>query len=244
MRPNWGSISVNALILVVAFIAGYAIRGGGPKLDGNPVGPLNFSATNSPSLTSNPNVGVATNCINGTTPNCLVTLQVATTVSPSPAPNPSACPGVGSSGCFVIGGQMQSVDAAGIKETVNLTETLDFQPAKSTSLSQPRNTLAQPTPPPVTDGNPVGFHATGRANIQPAAQFKWPPPCLASQTCSVTIDLKMPHSASAFNCTTSYCLKFSGASMAVNSLDWDNAKHPETGSSEPKDITGTIYIGP
>ena len=98
------------------------------------------------------------------------------------------------------------------------------------------------TPPP-DDGNPVGFHATGKAQIP--SQFRWPPPCLANQTCTVTIDLVMPNSTSNYKCATSYCLKFQGTNMAVNSLDWDNSPHPDNlASSEPKNITGTIYIGP
>lgn len=148
MRPNWGSVSLNVLILVIAFIVGYAIRGGPPKADGNPVGPLDFSATTPPSLTSNPNVAVATNCISGTTPNCMLTMHIATTVSPSPAPAASPCPNVSGSGCFVVGGQMQSVDSAGVTETVNLTETLNFQANQAMPQKVPAGTKTSHTPNP------------------------------------------------------------------------------------------------
>ena len=213
MRPNWGSISINALILVVAFIVGYAIHGG-PKNGrrSRRTGQLQHGDANIADVQPERR---RRNELHQRHDLQLHAKRAASRRASRRAqrPKPSACPAVGGSGCFVIGGQMQSLDAAGLQETVNLTETLDFQSHKTTSLAKPAGTITTNTPPP-GDGNPVGFHAAGRADVRPSAQFKWPPPCLANQTCSVTIDLKMPSPAADYKCSTSYCLSFSGKSMA------------------------------
>ena len=204
MRPNWSSIFINALILVVAFIAGYAIHGG-PKMDGNPVGPVNYNAVTPTSLTSNPSVAVATNCITGATSNCTLSMHIETSVSPSPAPAPSTCPTVAGSGCFVIGGQMQSVDAAGLKETVNLTETLDFQSHQKRSLTK----TARMITPNADDGNPVGFRSEGQVTIGMTPANSWPQ-CMKGKQCYITIDLVMP---------ILYCQPLSAQLTALRSLE-------------------------